>query len=161
MGYLGVIPYTQTVTTDPVDELLARIELRDLVLRYAQGIDRKDPERIASVFTEDATLNGDSDGSNTGGIAIANGILDYHAEERGFEKTMHFVGNQTLDIDGDLATGETYCVVLHWYTQAGDRMEHGMYIRYRDTFRRESGEWLIEQRNLTIDEDYIRTLPRE
>lgn len=149
------------MTTDPVDELLARTELRDLVLRYAQGIDSKDPERIASVFTDDATLNGDSDGSNTGGRAIANGILDYHAEERGYEETMHFVGNQTFDIDGDSATGETYCVALHWYTQDGDRMEHGMYIRYRDDFRRESGEWLIEQRDLTIDEDYIRTLPRE
>ena len=70
------------MTTDPVDELLARTELRDLVLRYAQGIDSEDPERIASVFTDDATLNGDSDGSNTGGRAIANGILDYHAVER-------------------------------------------------------------------------------
>jgi hypothetical protein len=137
------------------------MELRDLVLRYARGIDRKEPERIASVFTEDATLNGDSDGANTGGMAIANGILDYHADEREFEETMHFVGNQTFDIDEESATGETYCVALHWYTQDGDRMEHGMYIRYEDAFCRESGEWLIEQRDLTIDEDYIQVLPQE
>lgn len=42
---------------DLVEELLAREQIREVVVRYCRGIDAGDFDAVASCFTEDATLN--------------------------------------------------------------------------------------------------------
>lgn len=72
---------------------------------------------------------------------------------------MHFVGNQTVNIDGDSAAGETYCFAIHWYTECEKRQQYTMYIRYQDEYRRENGDWYFSQRAIEVDEDYVHTIP--
>lgn len=149
------------VTPGNVEELLARVEIGDLALRYARGIDRKDTDLLSSVFTEDAELVGEESALGPGGSAIAEGILEYHDQERGYDRTMHFVGNQTVTVDGDSATGETYCVAVHWYDRGNSAFEYRMFIRYLDDFVRRDDEWLFRRREIVIDEEYAKELPSE
>lgn len=142
---------------DTVEQLLAREQLRELGLRYAQGIDRKNVELLSSIFTDDAELVSEQSTLGPGGKRIAEGILEYHDEVCGYDTTMHFVGNQTVNIDGDTATGETYCFAVHWYTEK--HQQYMMFLRYQDEYRHENDDWYFSQRTIEVDEDYVYTPP--
>ncbi|MEF8779785.1 MAG: nuclear transport factor 2 family protein [Haloferacaceae archaeon] len=144
-----------------VEELLDRVEIGDLALRYARGIDRKDTDLLSSVFTDDAELVGEDSALGPGGGTIAEGILEYHDQVRGYDRTMHFVGNQTLSVDGDSATGETYCVAVHWYDRGDSAFEYRMFIRYLDDLVRRDDEWLFRRREIAVDQEYAKELPSE
>jgi len=64
-----------------------------------------------------------------------------------YERTMHFVGNHRAEIDGDDATGITYCFAHHISGGA----DHVMAIRYVDRYRRTPGGWRIAERHLYED----------
>ncbi len=68
-----------------------------------------------------------------------------------YEKTLHLVANQLIEIDGDLAKGETYCTAHHIYRREGAAMNHTMAIRYQDRFIRRDDRWWFEERRLAID----------
>jgi hypothetical protein len=79
---------------------------------------------------------------------------DVQARSRGFEayeKTQHLVANQLVEIDGDRASGETYCTAHHIYRVDGAPMNLTMFIRYQDRWLREGGRWWFEQRRLFVD----------
>lgn len=149
------------MTADTVDRLFAREQLRELGLRYAQGIDRENAEMLSSVFTDDAELVSEHSTLGPGGETIAEGILEYHDVVCGYDTTLHFVGNQTVDVDGDSGTGETYCFAIHWYTEDEEQKQYTMFLRYQDEYRREDGDWYFSQRTIEVDEEYVsRISPR-
>jgi len=73
-----------------------------------------------------------------------------------YDRTLHFVGNHLADVDGDHATGETYCFAHH-ITGVDD---HVMAIRYEDTYRRESGTWRFVARHLRLEWTQDTTISR-
>ena len=92
------------------DELRDRQEIRDLMARYARGVDRMDWELVRSCYHPEAT---DDHGAYAGGV---DGFIDFLASDQvlpGFECTMHTMANQNVDLDGDRAHAETYCVAYH------------------------------------------------
>jgi hypothetical protein len=38
-----------------------------------------------------------------------------------YEATTHFNGQSTIALEGDRATGETYCLAHHLFTEGGER----------------------------------------
>ncbi len=74
-----------------------------------------------------------------------------------YQATMHFNGQSTISLDGDRATGETYCIALHPFTEAGERKLMIAWLRYGDTFVKLDGAWLFAERNLHVD--WIETRP--
>jgi hypothetical protein len=54
---------------------------------------------------------------------------------------MHFNGQSTVELDGDRATGESYCLAHHLYTDAGERKLMVASLRYHDTFVKLDGAW--------------------
>jgi hypothetical protein len=48
-----------------------------------------------------------------------------------------------LEIDGDRASSETYCVAYHYYDLDGEQQQYVMGIRYEDELRRRDGTWEI------------------
>lgn len=69
----------------------------------------------------------------------------------GYDVTTHFTGQSSVRLDGDQATGETYCLAHHVWVANGTRTLMVMSIRYLDTFVRENGHWLFAERVLVID----------
>ena len=56
---------------------------------------------------------------------------------------MHFNGQSTVTLDGDEATGETYCIAHHVFSADGARQIMLAYLRYIDTYVKRSGAWLF------------------
>ena len=84
-----------------VQALADKIEVHELLARYARGVDTKDWTLYRSVFTADATI----DYSSAGAVA---GTRDEVVAwlEAGFvhiPMTQHFISNVEVDLDGDRA----------------------------------------------------------
>jgi hypothetical protein len=87
--------------TEFAQEVHDKLEIQELLARYARGVDSKDWELYKSVFTPDAFI----DYSSAGAIA---GLRDDVAAwlERGLATipmTQHFITNVEIDLDGDRA----------------------------------------------------------
>jgi hypothetical protein len=68
-----------------------------------------------------------------------------------YQATMHFNGQSTVVVHDDRATGESYCVAHHLFTEEGERKLMVAWLRYADTFVKAGGAWLFAERNLYVD----------
>jgi hypothetical protein len=75
-----------------------------------------------------------------------------------YEATTHFNGQSTVTIDGASATGESYTIAHHVYTEDGRRKIMIASLRYLDTFSKIEGSWYFAERNLIVDWSETRDL---
>src|SRR4029077_15634593 len=68
-----------------------------------------------------------------------------------YEATTHFMGQSTVALDGERATGETYCIAHHVSAAGGKRTLFIASLRYYDTFVKVEGTWLFAERKLVVD----------
>ncbi len=133
---------------DPrVAALLDKQEIREVVLRYCRGIDRMDQDLVRSCYHSDAT---DEHGSFVGGveeyIAFAWKLMPR------YDATMHFVGNVLIELEGDLARSEAYCIAHHRSASGEPAHNLATGCRYVDIFeRREDRAWRIAKRVVTTE----------
>ena len=133
-----------------------RLALRDLVDAYAHHADRRDPHRQAQVFTPDGRVTlFDGDPARHAPIQQVQGrdhlIEAFQGLMDRYAVTTYLNGQSTVTVDGDSATGETYCMAHHLYERDGVRNLLIMAIRYLDAFVRTGDGWLIADRRLIID----------
>lgn len=141
---------------DPA-QLADRLAIRELVDRYARAADRVDGEGAAALFTEGGALRIFERGTEApvreriGREAIATAFAGLSR----YDVTLHVVANHLVELDGDAATGETYCLAHHVRTIGeGDDAhpsDHLMAIRYLDTYERTVEGWRISQRHLQLE----------
>lgn len=81
-----------------------RIEIEDLLARYARSVDRKDWDLYRTVFTAEAQIDYRSAGGTIAGVEEMCAWLDEALGQ--FPKTQHLVSNISAEIDGDTATVE-------------------------------------------------------
>jgi len=132
----------------PVDDatlerLAAESEIGTLLRRYARGIDRFDVELVRSCYHPDAI---DEHGSYSGGV---DGFCDWLDEALArFESIMHFTGPPLIELDGDVAWVESYCLSLARLAAADGEppRDRQQIIRYCDRFERRQGAWKIAHR---------------
>jgi hypothetical protein len=128
-----------------VRELLDRAAIRDVLMRYARGVDRADLDLVAGCFTTDAAYEG---ALAKGDISTALPAL--RAARARFASTMHFMGNQLIELAGDSASCETYAVAYHRLHDESDRaLVVG--IRYVDDLIRRDNRWLIRKRQAILE----------
>ena len=60
-----------------------------------------------------------------------------------YEVTTHFMGQSTVVLDVDRATGETYCIAHHVLASEGKRTLFIASLRYYDVFTKVEGKWLF------------------
>jgi hypothetical protein len=58
-----------------------------------------------------------------------------------YQATMHFNGQDTIPLDGVGATGESYCIAHHLFTEDGERNLMVAWLRYHDTFVGQDNVW--------------------
>lgn len=135
---------------------LADIEsVRSLVMAYAAAVDGRDGAAFAALFDEDGVIERGSASEATPGrvhqghddlAAIPGGLADK------YDRTFHFVGNHTSSLVGDKGTGLTYCLAHHLNTTRHGSLDHVMFIRYFDDYRKGSdGCWRFAKRVLVVD----------
>lgn len=124
-----------------VQDLIDRSAIQGLLVRYAHAVDRRDLTTVAECFTQDASYKG-SLGEGTIQAALA--ALRDRMER--YESTMHLLGNQLIEIDGDRARSETYAIAHHRTNANGDLRLLVVGVRYEDDLVRHEGRWLIRHR---------------
>jgi hypothetical protein len=136
------------------EEAADRLAIRELIDAYAHYADRRQPEEQAALYAEDGRTLVYPDLASAEPAQVLTGRAE-HAE--GFRvlsqyaATMHLIGQSTIVLDGDRATGECYCVAHHMIDTADERALLIMYIRYEDSFVRRDGAWRFAERRLRID----------
>jgi SnoaL-like protein len=68
-----------------------------------------------------------------------------------YEATTHFMGQSTVVLDGNRATGETYCIAHHLSASEGKRTLLIASLRYYDVFAKVEGKWLFAERKIMVD----------
>jgi ketosteroid isomerase-like protein len=115
--------------------------------RYARAVDRRDWALAATLFTDDAVLLS----TRFELVGVPQILRGLRTVER-YRATFHAVHNQTLEIDGDEASAETYCVANHLFERAGAARKLDRGIRYQDRYRRGAdGAWRLARRELIVD----------
>jgi hypothetical protein len=141
---------TEITPTEQAD----RLAIRDLVDAYAHCADRRDAEGQKSLFTEDTHFVVYMDGQGAEPTQVLDGreaLTPVFDDLNRYHATMHFNGQSTIELDGDGATGESYCIAHHLFTENGERKLMVAWLRYGDTFVKIEGGWLFAERNLYVD----------
>jgi uncharacterized protein (TIGR02246 family) len=130
-----------------LEELLDREAIRAVVTRYFRGVDRGDVELVASVFHSDAVeVRGRHELS---GPELAPAMVASVLEN--MAATSHHVTSQTIELDGDTAGCETYCLGIHVQDRDGVPFRVKSASRYLDRFERRAGEWRVVRREVLLE----------
>jgi 3-phenylpropionate/cinnamic acid dioxygenase small subunit len=145
-----------------VGELSDRIEIQDLLVRYARAIDTKDWHLLDSCFTADAHV----DYTSSGGIAGPYPeVRQWLAKALAiFPVAIHYVTNSTVELDGDRATAKTYLYnPMQMRTADGTTQSFTVGGIYHDRLVRSPSGWRISERleeQLFVTGDAPVTPPR-
>jgi hypothetical protein len=135
-------------------EAADRLAIRELLDAYAHCADRRDAKGQMSLFTPDTHFVVFMD------VKSEKPSTESHRREdlapvfddlNKYEATTHFMGQSTVFLDGDRATGETYCIAHHVSASDGRRTLFIASIRYYDTFAKVDGAWFFAERKLMVD----------
>ena len=126
--------HTEITPTEVAD----RLAIRELVDAYAHCADRRDAEGQKSLFTKNTHFVVHMGGQGSEPTQVLDGreaLTPVFEDLNRYTATMHFNGQSTIVLDGDRATGESYCMAHHLSVGAdGQRTLMIAAIRYYDTF---------------------------
>jgi hypothetical protein len=147
-------------TSIPPEEAADRLAIRELIDAYAHCADRREAEGQKALFTEDTQFVVYMNGEGTEPTDDLHGreqLTPVFSALNQYDVTMHFNGQSTVTLDGDRATGDTYCIAHHVFSD-GERKIMVAYLRYLDTFVKQDGNWLFAERNLYLEFSDTRAL---
>lgn len=143
--------------------------LRDLVHRYAAGVDDHEFDSVTILFTEDAELSvPDPPDTLTpvhrhrGHLAIGAAVASVASVAR----TEHAIVGEVYDAgpQPDTARGRVACIAHHWTRREDQRRDEIIdvvwHLRYDDEYRRTEAGWRISCRTLTINAIETRPVRR-
>lgn len=142
-------------------EAADRLAIRELVDAYAYCADRRDATGQMGLFTDDADFLVYMDSRNpvpTQQLRGRDALAPVFDELNVYEATMHFNGQSTTVLEGDHASGVTYCLAHHVRVDGAARTLMIGAIRYVDTFVKSDATWFFSQRKLVVDRTETRTL---
>lgn len=144
-------------------EAADRLAIRELFDAYAHCADRRDADGQEALFTIDTRFAVFMDGEGTEPTSVFEGresLTPVFADLNRYEATTHFNGQSTIGLAGDHATGESYTIAHHLFTEDGQRKIMIASLRYLDRFVKIEGAWYFEERNLVLDWSETRPSPR-
>ena len=137
------------------EEAADRLAIRELVDAYAHCADRRDAKGQMALFTEDTRFLVFMDYSSPEPAQELHGresLAPVFDNLNTYAVTMHFNGQSTVVLDGERATGESYCLAHHLsVADDGQRTMMIASIRYLDQFAKQDGRWLFAERRLMVN----------
>jgi 3-phenylpropionate/cinnamic acid dioxygenase small subunit len=141
--------------TDAIQQLLDERDIRELLFRYAHGIDRLDWDLVRSCFHPDATLVYGAAQTVEGFITgAAAGLPTYRL-------TQHVVTNVRINVSDDAATADAYCQARHRIPGVDGQHDRDFLWggRYVDRAERRAGEWRLSHRIVVHEWTTIEDVP--
>lgn len=127
-----------------------RLDIADVLVRYATGIDRRDWPLFRTVFTDDCVLDYGEIGSWAGVDAVSDFMEQTHAMAG---HTLHRMSNQAIAVDGGTASARSYVDAL--IMSADNTSGVNAVGFYEDDLTRTAAGWRIARRRFTV----VRVVP--
>lgn len=118
--------------------------IRDVIDRYAIGLDRRDWELVRTCFTEDCVADYGRTGSWTNREALIDALDEIHRE---IGPSLHRLSNHYFEVEDDRARATTYLDAVLKVEQHGFDLVH-VIGTYHDELRRTGDEWRISARRV-------------
>jgi len=131
-----------------VDDLVARAEIHDVLMRYCRAVDRGDVDLLRSVYHDGAT---DEHGSFHGlGADFAPRIVEIMDAVPLVGQ--HHITNISTHVTDETAYVESYFIAFQPYRAAsGEALLAVIGGRYLDHFAYSDGRWAISARKVIVD----------
>lgn len=129
-----------------LDQFIDKQAIHEVLVRYTHGVDRCDLAMLKSAYWPDGT---DDHGTFSGNAMEFCEIIVETL--RGLDRTMHSISNVMIDLCGDKAKVETYCVAYHQFATPDGQVEMVVGGRYLDQMQKRDGEWRIFHRLYVMD----------
>jgi hypothetical protein len=142
-------------------EAADRLAIRELFDAYAHCADTRDAEGQKALFTTDTRFKVYMDGPGSEPSSVLEGreaLSPVFDDLNRYEATMHFNGQSTVSLDGNGATGDSYTIAHHVYTEDGTNMMMVAWLRYLDTFTKIDEAWYIAERKIILEWSETRPL---
>jgi hypothetical protein len=142
-----------THSTPSPQEAADRLAIRELFDAYAHCADTRDAAGQKALFTEDTRFVVYMDGPGTEPSYVLEGreaLSPVFDDLNRYDETMHFNGQSTVILDGSQATGDSYTIAHHVYTEEGTRMMMVAWLRYLDAFTKIDQAWYIAERQIIL-----------
>jgi len=142
-------------------EAADRLAIRELFDAYAHCADRRDAAGQKALFTEDTVFAVYMDGDGAKPSYVLHGreaLTPVFDDLNRYEVTTHFKGQSTVTMGQDRATGESYTIAHHVYTEDGTRKIMIASLRYLDSFAKLDGRWYFAERKLILDWSETRSM---
>ena len=126
-------------------ELSDRIEIGDLLTRYTRAIDTRDYTLLDTCFLPDAAVDYTSSGGISGKYPEVRAWLEKALAP--FSQMVHFIGNSTVELNGDEARSRTYVVnPMTLPLDGGKAHTFTVWAHYVDRLVRTADGWRIAER---------------
>lgn len=130
-----------------LERMLARDEIREVLARYARGVDRADAGLLKACYHPDAIE--EHAGNYTGNAhEYVDGAI---ARLRNMGTMQHLLGSSYVELQSDVAWVETYVWTFARFAQGEARIDTFTGGRLVDRFERRAGEWKIVHRRTVLD----------
>lgn len=133
--------------------LFDRQAITDLVYRYCRSVDRLDVPLGHSIWHDDATADYGADVYQGRGKGVIDLICRQHLHALHHS---HQVTNLLIDLDGNLAGSEAYCIATLRSSSEGRLMQIMVWTRYVDRGEKRGGRWGLVHRQAIRDFDEVR-----
>lgn len=123
-----------------------RLEIDDLLVRYATALDGQDWDLLRTCFTPDARADYEIAGSNDGIDEI---VATCRQALGGLDASQHLIGNVVVEVDGDEARARCYLHAQHVLVSPNGTNTFVVAGTYSDRLVRTPDGWRIAQRHLS------------
>ncbi len=128
-------------------EMADKAALKELIDRVSMLADKKEVHAQVQLFAENATSETFAGGTLILGLkgrkAMETAFVDFL---KNFNTVYHFNGQQQVTINGDNATGTSYCMITLIGMENGKKMKTTIGAVYQDEYVYENNRWLIAKR---------------
>jgi hypothetical protein len=132
----------------PIDDLLDKQAITEVLYRYCRGCDRAEEAAIRSCFHPGSLhRHGGFEGTSADFTVLAMKII------LGTRRTKHLLTNVLIELQGAAAYSESHYFAYHRQVNPGTGAEQDYFSggRYLDRFEKRDGAWKIAQRVGLID----------
>ena len=127
-----------------LQEISDRMEIQDLLYKYAEIIDQKNFDKLREIFTEDAFIDYSVYGGAAGGLEE---IIKFLKEAMTvFPNTHHLNANIQIKISGDSGSGKVMCFNPQEMDLGETSQTFMLGLWYIDKYKRTDAGWRISER---------------
>lgn len=146
MVVLVVMMSTHAQQTVSTQELSDRLQIRELVDRYATESDKFNQEGYAEIFAKDLKLR-IIVGDNINEINGVDNMIRIYKAAGAADISFHQTGQQVVEFsDSTHASGLVYLTAL----MVNNNQARHLYLRYQDKYEKIDGRWWITERDQYI-----------